>query len=127
MGATHVRRGVKLDNLVHIGHNCEIGAYSRFAALTGIAGSTRVGEWCEFGGQSGVADHARIGNRVRVAARSGIPSDVPDNHTVGGAPAVEIRAWRRQIAALARLPGLLRRVRILEGRAGVSADRSESD
>jgi UDP-3-O-[3-hydroxymyristoyl] glucosamine N-acyltransferase len=127
MGATYVRRGVKLDNLVHIGHNCEIGTYSRFAALTGIAGSTRVGEWCEFGGQSGVADHARIGNRVRVAARSGIPGDVADNVTVGGAPAVEIRQWRRQFAALVRLPDLLRRVRSLEKKVGVGRSDAAPD
>ena len=114
VGSTLIRRGVKLDNLVHIGHNCEIGAYSRFAAMTGIAGSTRVGQWCEFGGQTGVADHARIGNRVRVAAQSGIPSHVADGVTVSGSPAVEIRLWRRQFAALLRLPELLHRVRSLE-------------
>jgi UDP-3-O-[3-hydroxymyristoyl] glucosamine N-acyltransferase len=114
VGSTLIRRGVKLDNLVHIGHNCEIGAYSRFAAMTGIAGSTRVGQWCEFGGQTGVADHARIGNRVRVAAQSGIPSHLADGVTVSGSPAVEIRLWRRQFAALLRLPELLHRVRSLE-------------
>ena len=121
VGSTLIRRGVKLDNLVHIGHNCEIGAYSRFAAMTGIAGSTRVGQWCEFGGQTGVADHARIGNRVRVAAQSGIPSHVADGLTVSGSPAVEIRLWRRQFAALLRLPELLRRVRSLEKKTGIAS------
>lgn len=120
VGSTLIRRGVKLDNLVHIGHNCEIGAYSRFAAMTGIAGSTRVGQWCEFGGQTGVADHARIGNRVRVAAQSGIPSHVADGLTISGSPAVEIRLWRRQFAALLRLPELLRRVRSLEKKTGIA-------
>jgi UDP-3-O-[3-hydroxymyristoyl] glucosamine N-acyltransferase len=122
VGSTYVRRGVKLDNLVHIGHNCEVGAYSRFAALTGIAGSTRIGEWCEFGGQTGVADHVRIGNRVRVAAQSGIPNDLADNATVGGSPAVAIRIWRRQFAALLHLPDLLRRVRALERKAGLGRE-----
>jgi UDP-3-O-[3-hydroxymyristoyl] glucosamine N-acyltransferase len=119
VGSTWIRRGVKLDNLVHVGHNCEVGSYSRFAALTGIAGSTRVGEWCEFGGQTGVADHARIGDRVRVAAQSGIANDVAAGLTVGGSPAVPIRVWRRQFAALLHLPELLRRVRALEKKAGV--------
>jgi UDP-3-O-[3-hydroxymyristoyl] glucosamine N-acyltransferase len=122
VGSTFIRRGVKLDNMIHIGHNCEIGAYSRFAALTGIAGSTRIGEWCEFGGQTGVADHVKIGNRVRVAAQSGIPGDIAgDNITISGAPALEIRRWRRQMAAYVRLPELVRRIRALERRAGLSA------
>jgi UDP-3-O-[3-hydroxymyristoyl] glucosamine N-acyltransferase len=124
VGSTLIRHGVKLDNLVHIGHNCEIGAYSRFAAMTGIAGSTRVGRWCEFGGQTGVADHARIGNRVRVAAQSGIPSHVADGLTISGSPAVEIRLWRRQFAALLRLPELLHRVRSLEQKVGIVSRRT---
>jgi UDP-3-O-[3-hydroxymyristoyl] glucosamine N-acyltransferase len=119
VGSTWIRRGVKLDNLVHIGHNCEVGRYSRFAAMSGIAGSTRVGEWCEFGGQTGVADHARIGDRVRAAAQSGIANDVAAGLTIGGSPAVPIRVWRRQFAALLHLPELLRRVRALERKAGV--------
>lgn len=114
VGVTIVRRGVKLDNFVHIGHNCEIGAFSRFAAQSGVGGSSVVGEWCEFGGQSGVADHARIGHRVRVAAGSGIPSAVADNSTVGGRPAVPIRLWRRQSAILRHLPELVARLRALE-------------
>lgn len=123
VGSTTIRRGVKLDNLVHIGHNCEIGAFSRFAALTGIAGSSRVGQWCEFGGQTGVADHARIGDRVRVAAQSGIPNQIANGLTVGGTPAVEIRLWRRQFAALLRLPELFHRVRLLEKMAGTGNER----
>jgi UDP-3-O-[3-hydroxymyristoyl] glucosamine N-acyltransferase len=120
VGSTSIRRGVKLDNLVHIGHNCEIGAYSRFAAMAGIAGSSRIGEWCEFGGQTGVADHVTIGNRVRVAAQSGIPGNIAANLTVSGSPALEIRRWRRQVAVLVRLPELVRRVRALERKAGLS-------
>jgi UDP-3-O-[3-hydroxymyristoyl] glucosamine N-acyltransferase len=127
LGSTIVRRGVKLDNLVHIGHNCEVGQYSRFAAMTGIAGSTKVGEWCEFGGRSGVADHVKIGNRVRVAASSGIPNDVGDNLTIGGTPAVDIRLWRRQVAALMRLPDLLRRVRVLEHKAAVAGGKGPAE
>lgn len=121
VGSTFIRRGVKLDNMIHIGHNCEIGAYSRFAALTGIAGSTKIGEWCEFGGQTGVADHVRIGNRVRVAAQSGIPGSIAgDNITISGAPAIEIRRWRRQMAAYLRLPELVRRIRALEQKTGLT-------
>jgi UDP-3-O-[3-hydroxymyristoyl] glucosamine N-acyltransferase len=121
VGSTYLRRGVKLDNLIHIGHNCDIGAYSRFAAFTGIAGSTKVGEWCEFGGQTGVADHVTIGNRVRVAAQSGIPGNiVGDNITISGAPAIEIKRWRRQMAAYLSLPELVKRIRALERKVGIA-------
>ncbi|HTY54556.1 MAG TPA: UDP-3-O-(3-hydroxymyristoyl)glucosamine N-acyltransferase, partial [Candidatus Binataceae bacterium] len=114
VGATVIHRGAKLDNLVHIGHNCDVGEFSRFAAQAGVAGSVTIGSWCEFGGQTGCADHAKIGNRVRVAAKSGIPGDVPDGTTIGGIPAVEIRTWRRMVAALPRLPEVLRRLRTVE-------------
>jgi UDP-3-O-[3-hydroxymyristoyl] glucosamine N-acyltransferase len=128
VGSTYIRRGVKLDNMIHIGHNCEIGAYSRFAALTGVAGSTRIGQWCEFGGQTGVADHVKIGNRVRVAAQSGIPGDIAgDNITISGAPAIEIRRWRRQMAAYVRLPEIVRRLRALEKKAGLSSAAGGDD
>jgi UDP-3-O-[3-hydroxymyristoyl] glucosamine N-acyltransferase len=126
VGVTVVRRGVKLDNFVHIGHNCEIGAFSRFAAQSGVGGSSMVGEWCEFGGQSGVADHVRIGRQVRVAAGSGIPGAVADNSTVGGRPAVPIRLWRRQSAILRHLPELVARLRALEEKLGM-ATRSRED
>jgi UDP-3-O-[3-hydroxymyristoyl] glucosamine N-acyltransferase len=119
MGTTLIRRGVKLDNLVHVGHNCEIGECSRFAAQSGLAGSTRVGSWCQFGGQTGCADHAVIGDRVKVVAQSGIPHDVPADAVIGGTPAMDIRAWRRSSAIIPRLAELVRRVRTLERRAGV--------
>jgi UDP-3-O-[3-hydroxymyristoyl] glucosamine N-acyltransferase len=114
MGATTIRRGAKLDNLVQVGHNCEIGAHSSFSAQTGISGSVKIGQWCVFGGQVGVAGHIRIGNRVRAAAQSGIPNNLDDDATVGGYPAVDIRKWRRMAAAAPRMPELLRRVRALE-------------
>jgi UDP-3-O-[3-hydroxymyristoyl] glucosamine N-acyltransferase len=119
MGVTLIRRGVKLDNLVHVGHNCEIGEYSRFAAQSGLAGSTRVGQWCQFGGQTGCADHATIGDRVKVVAQSGIPHDVPADAVIGGTPAMDIRTWRRSSAIIPRLAELMRRVRALEQRAGL--------
>jgi UDP-3-O-[3-hydroxymyristoyl] glucosamine N-acyltransferase len=125
IGATRICRGVKLDNLVHIGHNCEVGEYSRMAAQVGLAGSVRVGKWCQFGGQSGFADHARIGDRVRVVAQSGIPHDVDDDATIGGTPAVDVRTWRRVSAAAPRLPAIARRLRAIEKRLEMDADREE--
>lgn len=118
MGATVVQRGVKLDNLIHIAHNCEVGEYSRFAAQVGLAGSVSVGKWCEFGGQAGSADHIRVGDRVRVVAQAGMPRSVPDDAMVGGTPAMDMRAFRRMAAVQARLPELLKRLRALEERIG---------
>jgi UDP-3-O-[3-hydroxymyristoyl] glucosamine N-acyltransferase len=116
IGATILHRGVKLDDQVHIGHNCEIGEYSRFAALTGIAGSVKIGKWCQFGGNSGCADHVTIGDRVMVAAKSGIHTDIASDSVFGGYPAVDVRQWRRYAMALPRLPELVRRMRALEDR-----------
>jgi UDP-3-O-[3-hydroxymyristoyl] glucosamine N-acyltransferase len=116
VGATIIHRGVKLDNLIQIGHNCEIGEYSRMAAQVGIAGSTRVGKWCQFGGQSGFADHIKIGDRVMAIAQSGVHNHVEGGAIVGGAPAVDARVYRRMAAVWPRLPELVRRIRALEQR-----------
>jgi UDP-3-O-[3-hydroxymyristoyl] glucosamine N-acyltransferase len=117
MGATVIRRGVKLDNLIQVGHNCEVGEYSRMAAQSGLAGSVKVGSWCQFGGQSGFADHARIGDRVRVIAQAGVHNDLPNDALVGGAPAIDLRVFRRMVAVEPRLPELARRLKALENRS----------
>jgi UDP-3-O-[3-hydroxymyristoyl] glucosamine N-acyltransferase len=123
LGATVLHRGVKLDDQVHIGHNCEIGEYSRFAAQTGIAGSVRIGKWCQFGGQVGCADHINVGDRVMVGAKSGIAGNLKDGVIVGsGIPTMDIRVYRRAVAVLPRLPELLRRIRALEEDAGLRGE-----
>jgi UDP-3-O-[3-hydroxymyristoyl] glucosamine N-acyltransferase len=114
MGATVLERGVKLDNLIQIGHNCRLGEFSRMAAQSGLAGSVKVGSWCQFGGQSGAADHAKIGDRVRVVAQAGIHNDLPDEALVGGTPAIDMRVFRRMVALEPRLPELARRLRAVE-------------
>ena len=73
MGSTYVRKGVKLDNLVQIAHNTDIGANTVMSAQVGVAGSTKVGQWCMFGGQVGIAGHITIGNKVFLGAQSGVP------------------------------------------------------
>jgi UDP-3-O-[3-hydroxymyristoyl] glucosamine N-acyltransferase len=118
MGATVIGRGVKLDNLIQVGHNCAIGEYSRMAAQSGLAGSVRVGRWCQFGGQSGFADHAKIGDRARVIAQAGVHNDLPDDALVGGAPAIDLRIFRRMVAVEPRLPEIARRLRALENHLG---------
>jgi UDP-3-O-[3-hydroxymyristoyl] glucosamine N-acyltransferase len=119
--ATIIRRGAKLDNLVMVAHNCEVGAHSFLAAQVGIAGSTKIGRGVQMGGQAGAAGHLQIGDGVQVAAQSGVPNSVPAGRVVGGYPAVEVGIWRRTSAALLRLPELLRRVRRLERRIGVES------
>jgi UDP-3-O-[3-hydroxymyristoyl] glucosamine N-acyltransferase len=114
MGATLIRRGVKLDNLIQVGHNCEVGAFSRMAAQAGLAGSVRVGEWCQFGGQSGFADHVKVGDRARVIAQAGVHNDLAADVLVGGAPAIDMRIFRRMVAVEPRLPELAKRLRALE-------------
>ena len=114
MGATLIRRGVKLDNLIQIAHNCEVGEFSRMAAQVGLAGSVRVGAWCQFGGQSGFADHVKVGDRTRVMAQAGVHNEVAADAVVGGSPAIEMRIFRRMVAAEPRLPELARRLRALE-------------
>lgn len=75
MGATIVHKGVKLDNLIQVAHNVEVGSHTVMASQVGIAGSTKIGEWCMFGGQVGVAGHIQIGDHVNVGAQSGIPGN----------------------------------------------------
>jgi UDP-3-O-[3-hydroxymyristoyl] glucosamine N-acyltransferase len=120
LGATILRRGAKLDNLVMVGHNCEVGEHSFLAAQVGLAGSTKLGRGVQMGGQAGAAGHLTIGDGVQVVAQSGVPSSVAAGQTVGGYPAVEVTRWRRASAALLRLPELLQRVRRLERAAGVA-------
>lgn len=120
LGVTLIGRGAKLDNLVMVAHNCEIGAHSFLAAQVGIAGSTKVGRGVQMGGQAGVAGHVTIGDGVQIVAQSGVPSSVASGQIVGGYPAVEVTRWRRAAAALLRLPELLQRVRRLERASGIA-------
>jgi len=121
VGATRIRRGAKIDNLVQIGHGCEVGESALLAAQVGLAGSTKIGPGAQLGGQVGAAGHLTIGAGARVAAQSGIPNDVAAGAVVSGYPAVDIRTWRRAVAIWARLPSLLRRLRQLEQRLGIRA------
>lgn len=124
LGATIVGRGTKIDNLVMVGHNCEIGEHCFIAAQAGLAGSTKVGRGVQLGGQVGLAGHLTIGDGVQIVAQSGVPSSVAAGKIMGGYPAVEASVWRRTSAALLRLPDLLRRVRRLERKVGEDEEPS---
>jgi len=115
MGSTVIHRGVKLDNLIQIGHNVEVGENTVMAAQTGIAGSTKVGKNCMFGGQVGIAGHARIANGSKIGAQAGIPGDIKEENTVIlGTPAFEIKQFLRSSVIFKKLPELKSRVDSLE-------------
>jgi len=95
MGSTVVGQGTKIDNLVHIGHNCEIGANNLIVAQTGIAGSTISGDNVTFGGQTGVVGHIHIGSNTVLAARSGPIADIPEGVFYAGFPARPHQEWLR--------------------------------
>ncbi len=104
MGATIIRKGAKLDNLIQVAHNVQIGSHTVMAAQVGVAGSTQIGEWCMFGGQAGIAGHIQIGNKVGVGAQTGIPNSVKDHAKIMGTPAMDGRAYARSSAVYKKLP-----------------------
>lgn len=115
MGSTIIRQGVKLDNLVQIGHNVEIGRHTVVAAQTGIAGSTKIGENCVIGGQVGFAGHLVIANGTKVGAQSGVGKSVKEEgQALNGSTAFPLRDNMRSQAVFRRLPELERRLEELE-------------
>ncbi|MDR1454677.1 MAG: UDP-3-O-(3-hydroxymyristoyl)glucosamine N-acyltransferase [Tannerella sp.] len=114
MGSTLIRRGVKLDNLIQIAHNVEIGEDTVMAAQTGIAGSTKVGGHCMFGGQVGLAGHIRIADHVHIGAQSGAFRDIAEAGSVIGSPVVPVRNFFRSSVLFNRLPELYRTLNRLE-------------
>jgi UDP-3-O-[3-hydroxymyristoyl] glucosamine N-acyltransferase len=115
-GATRIERGAKLDNLVHVGHNCVVGAGSMFAAQVGLAGSTRVGRGVQLGGQVGVSGHVEIGDGARLGGQAGVIGDIEAGSEMWGTPARPRRQFFRQIAALGHLERLRERTAALERR-----------
>ena len=95
LGSTRIGDGVKLDNLIQIGHNVEIGAHTVIAAQTGIAGSTKIGKHCQIGGQVGISGHLTIGNRVGIQAKSGILKNIKDDSKIMGYPAFDYTAFNK--------------------------------
>ncbi len=114
MGSTVIGHGTKIDNLVHIGHNCKIGANCLIVAQTGISGSTVVGDNVTFGGQTGTVGHITIGGNSVYAARSGITNNMPENSFCAGFPVQTHAEWLRMQASLKKLPELVKKVRRLE-------------
>lgn len=114
MGATVIHKGVKLDNLVQIAHNCEVGESTVMSAQVGLAGSTKVGQWCMFGGQVGLAGHITIGDRVQLGAQSGVPGSIKDGQTLIGTPPMEPRSYFKSQAIFRRLPEMYKQLNDLQ-------------
>jgi UDP-3-O-[3-hydroxymyristoyl] glucosamine N-acyltransferase len=125
LGVTRVGRGTKLDNLIQVGHNVEIGQDTVIAAQVGIAGSARIGDRVMIGGQSGLAGHLEVGDGVMLGAKTGVAVSLSanENRAWSGVPAMPHRTWLKMVTLLPRLPELFRRVTRLEG--GKSAEGEE--
>ena len=110
MDSTIIKEGVKLDNLIQIAHNVEIGKHTVIASQSGVSGSTKIGENCVFGGQVGLAGHLKIGNEVKIGAQSGIGKSQKDGSEIIGTPAIPIRDWYKSSVIFARLPEMYREI-----------------
>ena len=122
LGPTVIGTGTKIDNLVQVGHNVNIGEHCLLVAQVGIAGSTKLGKYVILGGQAGVAGHLKLGNKVSVTAQSGVMHAIPDGEKWFGTPAQPDRQMKRQLIAMQHLPELLKRVAELERKLGIKDD-----
>jgi len=114
LGETRVGKGVKIDNLVQVGHNVTLGDHTVVAAQAGISGSTKLGQWVALGGQVGLAGHIEVGDRAQIGAKSGVPNSVAPGQVLLGSPAWPIQEARRIFARMHTLPELYRRVKKME-------------
>lgn len=115
MGSTIIHKGVKLDNLIQIGHNVEVGENTVMAAQTGIAGSSKIGKNCMFAGQVGIAGHVKIADGIKIGAQSGVPGDIKkENSIVTGYPAIDHRDFLRSSVVYRKLPELKMKIDYLE-------------
>lgn len=114
MGSTYIRKGVKLDNLIQIAHNVEVGENTVMAAQVGVAGSTKVGKWCMFGGQVGMAGHISIADGTQVGAQAGITNTVKKaDAPIIGSPAIDAKAYMKAYAVYRRLPEMYQELNAL--------------
>ena len=114
MGATIIKRGVKLDNMVQVAHNVVVDEHTVMAAQSGIAGSTKVGSWCMIGGQAGISGHIKLGNQVKVGGHSGVSNNVQDGKAVMGYPAYDHTQFARATVIVKKLPEMYRELDLLK-------------
>ena len=114
LGSTIIRKGVKLDNLIQIGHNVVVGENTVMAAQCGVAGSSKIGKNCMIGGQVGISGHLTIGDNVKMAAQCGVPSNVKDGQIIMGSPAMEASQYRKAFIYFRNFEKLVKRIDELE-------------
>jgi UDP-3-O-[3-hydroxymyristoyl] glucosamine N-acyltransferase len=122
---TQVGDGSKLDNMVQVGHNCRIGKHNLVVSQVGLAGSCTTGDYVVLAGQVGIVDHVHIGDRTIIGAQSGVPSDVPADQQVLGAPARPLRDQKRILITMEKLPGMARDIRRIKQKLGMTDDAPE--
>jgi UDP-3-O-[3-hydroxymyristoyl] glucosamine N-acyltransferase len=127
LGSTIIGKGTKIDNLVQIAHNVEIGEHCLIVAQAGISGSSKLGNSAVLAGQVGIAGHLKIGSHATVAAQSGVMHDIPDGEKWFGSPAQPDREIKRQMIAQRHLPEVLKRVAELEKRLGIGRIRGGAE
>ena len=113
MGATTIHSGVKLDNLIQIAHNCEIGKHTAMAAQVAVAGSTKMGEWCICGGQAGISGHSTIGDRTTIGPQCGTIGNRKGGERLLGSPAMDAKEFIKTSAYIKRLPDLEKKIKEL--------------
>ena len=106
MGATIIHKGVKIDNLVQIAHNVEVGENTVMASQVGVAGSAKIGQWCMFGGQVGIAGHIKVGDKVTSGAQAGIAGSIKSDNTIQGSPAIDAKNFARSSVVFKKLPDM---------------------
>ncbi len=116
LGSTVIRKGTKIDNLVQIGHNVEIGENTILVAQVGIAGSTKVGKNCIIAGQVGIAGHIEIGDNTKIGAKAGVNRSIKPNSVVTGAPAIDHRKFLRVTAVMVKLPEIYEKIKNMEAK-----------
>jgi UDP-3-O-[3-hydroxymyristoyl] glucosamine N-acyltransferase len=114
IGSTIIRKGVKLDNQIQIGHNVEIGENTVIAALTGIAGSAKIGNNCMIGGQVGIAGHITIGNNVRIQGQSGVSRNIKDGEVLQGTPSLDYKEYYKSYVHFKNLPTIVKEIEKLK-------------
>jgi UDP-3-O-[3-hydroxymyristoyl] glucosamine N-acyltransferase len=115
MGSTIIREGAKLDNLVQVAHNVEIGANTVIAAQAGIAGSTKIGNHCMFGGQVGIAGHLKVADQTKLAAQTGVAGAIKkEDSTLMGSPAIDVRQYQKSYVLFRKLPDIYKQLQSLE-------------
>jgi UDP-3-O-[3-hydroxymyristoyl] glucosamine N-acyltransferase len=122
VGETRIGDGVKIDNLVQVGHGSQVGENTLLCAQTGLAGSSAIGKNAILAGQAGVAGHCSLGDGVILTAQSGVSHDIPAGKMISGSPGFDNRIWLRAVAIFQRLPELLRRLDRLERKLASGAD-----